>query len=45
MNEPRWRSALLFVILLVSAIALCIAAWPVLFPDESWPALLPYQYP
>jgi hypothetical protein len=31
--------------LLGSAIALSYAAWPALFPNESWPALPPYQYP
>ena len=45
MNEQRWRGALLFMVLLGSAIALTYAAWPVLFPNESWPALLPDQYP
>jgi hypothetical protein len=45
MNEPRWRGALLFMVLLGSAIALSYAAWPALFPNESWPALPPYQYP
>ena len=45
MNEQRWRGALLLMVLLGSAIAPSDTAWPVLFPDKSWPALLPYQYP
>jgi hypothetical protein len=45
MNEQRWRAVLLFMVLLGSAIALSYAAWPMLFPNKSFPALPPYQYP